>query len=435
MSTNTTFCIHLSQIPGFNDILNIKEEKERESEKEGEQETPNILKLNKVVCKTSNNQVYKVIRYDKPFLNFDLISTYGLCRSVIANSDNKVVSFSPPKSVKSDCFMEKYPEIEEDIYAEEFIEGTMINVFWDPRLGLSGAWEIATRNTVGATSSFYKSPHSKSFRTMFLEAAKENNLILEELNSSYSYSFVLQHPENRIVVPFKKPQLYLIGIYSIDNSDKNNISVYSVKRNEIQHTYGYNASIQFPQTIAFATYSELREKYASMNTPYHVLGVMIYNAKTGERTKMRNPVYEQVRNLRGNQSKLQYQYICLRKEGKVGDFLRFYPEYKKECSSFRDQIHAFTHTLYSNYISCYIKKEKPLIEFGEQFRTHMYVLHQIYINDLREKKKSITNTTVIHYVNDIQPSLLMYCLNYHMRQRQVDHIVADNASLVECVSL
>ena len=86
----------------------------------------------------------------------------------------------------------------------------MINVFWDSNIGLSGAWEISTRNTVGAESSFYKSPNSKTFRTMFLEAAINNNLDLDSLNKNFCYSFVLQHPENRIVVPFKAPQLYLI---------------------------------------------------------------------------------------------------------------------------------------------------------------------------------------------------------------------------------
>jgi hypothetical protein len=45
----------------------------------------------------------------------------------------------------------------------------MINVFWDDSIGLTGGWEIATRNTVGATSSFYKGPKAKTFRDMFLD--------------------------------------------------------------------------------------------------------------------------------------------------------------------------------------------------------------------------------------------------------------------------
>jgi hypothetical protein len=412
MSVNI-LCANLSQIPGFNE-LNITDEN-----------SSNILKLNKVECKTDENKKYKVIRYDKNILSADLISTYGLCRSVIVNSENKVVSFSPPKSISTESFIRMNPDKMTNIIAEEFVEGTMINVFWDNKIGLSGGWEIATRNTVGATSSFYKSKNTKTFRTMFLEAATENNLLLEKLNPQYCYSFVLQHPENRIVVPFKKAQLYLVGMYFIDNSEINNIRVYMIDMVEARKFNWFDADIKFPQFYEWNTYSDLIEKYASMNTSYDILGVVIHNIKTGYRTKVRNPVYEQVRNLRGNQPKLQYQYLALRKEGKVASFLTFYPENKKDFSSFRDQLHLFTNTLFANYFSCYIKKEKPLLEFSEQYRTHMFNIHQKYMNELREKKLFVTNTVVINYVNELPTSLLMYCLNYQMRKRSVDYMKSE----------
>jgi hypothetical protein len=335
------------------------------------------------------------------------------------------VSFSPPKSISTETFIRMNPDKTENIIAEEFVEGTMINVFWDNKIGLSGGWEIATRNTVGASSSFYKSKNTKTFRTMFLEAASENNLSLEKLNPQYCYSFVLQHPENRIVVPFTKAQLYLVGMYFIDNSEINNIRVYMIDMVEARKFNWFDADIKFPQFYEWNTYSDLIEKYASMNTSYDILGVVIHNIKTGYRTKVRNPVYEQVRNLRGNQPKLQYQYLALRKEGKVASFLTFYPENKKDFSSFRDQLHLFTNTLFANYFSCYIKKEKPLLEFSEQYRTHMFNIHQKYMNELREKKLFVTNTVVINYVNELPTSLLMYCLNYQMRKRSVDYLKSE----------
>ena len=67
---------NLSCIPGFNDLL-----------KSDAESNSNILKLNKIECRT-NNSSYRVIRYDKDFLSSDLISTYGLCRSVIINNAN-----------------------------------------------------------------------------------------------------------------------------------------------------------------------------------------------------------------------------------------------------------------------------------------------------------------------------------------------------------
>ena len=404
---------NLSEILDFNNLVNgtITESK--------------ILKLQQIECRTSDKQKYSVIRYLKEFLCLDMIPTYGLCRSIILNSTNVVVGFAPPKSIPSDTFIKMYPDKTTHLVAQEFVEGTMINAFWDPNIGLAGGWEISTRNTVGATSSFFKGANRKTFRDMFLEAAKEINLSLEQLNKDLCYSFVLQHPENRIVVPFKKPDLYLVALYNIKIIDGNTM-VMSYPMIDLKNFDWGPAAIKFPEIYEWNTYTELIEKYASMNTSYSTLGVVVYNNLTCERMKIRNPVYEQVRNLRGNQPKLQYQYLALRKEGKVADFLKFYPENKKEFSSFRDQVHLFTSTLFANYVSCYIKKEKPLKEFSDQYRTHMFNIHKIYMDELREKKFFVTNTTVINYVNNLHPSLLMYCLNFQMRKRNVDTIVADN---------
>jgi hypothetical protein len=240
----------------------------------------------------------------------------------------------------------------------------------------------------------------------------------------YCYCFVLQHPENRIVVPFKKPQLYLTAAYTIHHEDSN-IFVQSFNPQIFKDLFPSNVTIKFPEIYKFDNYSELIEKYASMNTSYSVVGVMLHNRVTGERAKIRNPVYEQVRSLRGNQPKLQYQYLCLRKEGKVGEFLSFYPENKKEFSGFRDQVHLFTNTLFDNYKACYIKKEKPLKEYSDQYRTHMFNIHQIYLSDLREKNQFITSSVVQKYVNDMEASLLMFCLNFQMRKRNVDSTAVD----------
>ena len=402
----------LSDIKGFNEIINC------------DVNNLEILKLNKIESRTSNNSSYKVVRYDKNFLSIDLIPTYGLCRSVIINSKNKVVGFAPPKSISSEQFIQKYNENTPGVVFEQFVEGTMINVFWDDSIGLTGGWEISTRNTVGATSSFYKSKQSKTFRDMFLEAASENKMDFSILDKKYSYSFVVQHPENRIVVPFKKPQLYLVAVYSINN-DNNGITVDAHDCQQFKEFFS-STSVMFPHFYNFHTYSSLIENCASMNTRYDCVGVVLHNKLTGERSKIRNPVYEQVRNLRGNQPKLQYQYLSLRKEGRVGEFLKFYPESKKEFSGFRDQVHLFTDTIFANYVSCYIKKERPLKEFPDQYRTHMFNIHQKFINELREKKQFVTNTVVQKYVNELHPSLLMYCLNFQMRKRNVDTNVAES---------
>jgi len=409
----------LSEIVGFSDMLL--------NESVGEDLQNNVrVKMSEYVTKSNNK--YKVIRYDKEMLAPDIILTTGLLRSVIINNKNRVVSFAPPKSVSYDSFVNKNPEKSDSIVAEEFVEGTMINVFWDETSGLSGSWEIATRNTVGAEVSFFKCKEkTPTFREMFLEAAKKNNLELNMLNPMYCYSFVLQHPENRIVVPFNSAQLYLVEVYEIVQTEGGVVNIFPLDLNIVKEIgYWNTTSLRFPQVYEFTKYEDLKEKYASMNTSYEILGVVIKNKATCERCKIRNPVYEYVRHLRGNQPKSQYQYLELRKEGKVGDFLKFYPENKKDFSYFRDKLHDFTNALYKNYISCYIKKDRPLKEFPDHFRTHMFHIHKLYTDELKPKNDYVNNTVVINYVNELHPSLQMYSMNACLRKRRVDFIKVDS---------
>ena len=398
--------------------------------------------LNKVQMKTQNNHIYYLVRYDKSIMPHYLYPIYGLCRSVLLNKDQKMVCFSPPKSVLCETFIAEQQANQEDIVFEEFVEGTMINIFWDPVLGINGSWEIATRNNVGAECSFYKSRTSKTFRAMFFEAAIKNGLYLYTLNKAYCYSFVLQHPDNRIVVPFSCAQLYLVAVYKIEHVYDKEIYVHVIDRETMQSLF-VDTRVRFPIIYKdISCYKEAIDNYASMNTPYHILGVVIYNKTTGQRCKIRNPNYEQVRLLRGNQPKLQYRYLTLRKEGKLSEYLKYFQEHRSEFSSFRDHLHLYTNTLYKNYVSCYIKKENPWNKYPSDYRNHMLALHQIYRqkvepiveveftkeNENTKKwklgKKCITKQVVIDYVNKLNPSQIMYSLNYHLRQRDVDCIVA-----------
>ena len=72
---------------------------------------------------------YKLIKYDKDILSRDYESSYGLCRSIISNEDNQIVSYSPPKSIDRNVFVNKYPVLDSNFIVEELVEGTMIVQF------------------------------------------------------------------------------------------------------------------------------------------------------------------------------------------------------------------------------------------------------------------------------------------------------------------
>ena len=352
-----------------------------------------------------NKNVY-LMKYIKQELNNN--KNYFKFRSLVI-SDKNIISFSPPKSIDYKIFVENNNT--SDCYAEDFIDGTMINLFY-----LNDNWEIATKSSIGGNVNFFmddynSSKEKNSFKNMFFECCKNANLNIENLEKSFSYSFVIQHPENRIVTPIISTQLFCIKIYSFSGNIVN----------EVPFDYFYNnfdcfqnSNVYLPMRYPIQSYDELINYYGSENTPYYCVGIMIYN-KNGDRTKIRNPNYEIIRKLRGNQPKLQYQYFCLRKENKIREFLNYYPEHKDSFYSYKLKMHTFTNNLYANYKECFIFKLKSLKEYDFQYKIHMYNLHKVFLENLRPAKSNISKKTVIDYVNNLHPAQQMFSINYNLR--------------------
>lgn len=370
-----------------------------------------------------NDKVYKIVRYDKEYLSEDLKETTGLFRSVIVQ-DNRVKVFSPSKSIDYDTFINRYSP--EDVRAEEFVEGTMVNVFWDGE-----KWEISTRSSVGGKVSFFttkstlKTDYENTFRFMFLDALNfyENDTSqffnsLERLPKNICLSFVLQHPLNRIVVPILTPSLYLVETYRIDGYTVEVLPI----TDEMKTTLP--SYIKYPMKYELSCYESVKELLAGTTTDYKIVGVMMKYKDTHIRAKIRNPNYELVRELRGNQPKLQFRYLMLRQNQRVGEYLNYYPEHKEEFNKYRKMIHNFTKDLHQNYLNCYVFKQKPLKEFQFQYRTHMYALHELYTSTLcnndNYKQRRVTIRTVVDYVNHLPPAKLMYSINYSLYEHHND---------------
>ena len=389
--------------------------------------------------------LYDIYRYDKDVLTHDDYNETGRYRSVIFNGKQLVV-VSPSKSMQYSSFTSSYP-IGQSVVSEELVEGTMINLFFDPVLDKNGLVskdengnyigkpEIATRSTVGGNVSFYQDDAAPSFRRMFLEACNEIDMDLDNLKlvkdgSCICYSFVLQHPNNRIVKPIKKPNLYLVDAYEITRQDevdspntRYKVTKLDYTNDRVKDELGLSkCKLSYPQQYTYSSYEAAKEKQSDMSVEYSVPGVVFRDIYSGDRCKYRNKAYEEVRFLRGNQPRLQYQYLVLRQKGDVKNFLKYYPEKAKECDSYRHLVHNFTKSLHTNYRACYVEKQKPLIEFPENHRTHMYNLHQKYINDYREKKGYIGMPAVIKYVNEMPVSHLMHALNFNLKKRHVSNL-------------
>ena len=384
------------------------------------------------------SHVHSILKYTAGTLKCDELQTLGLLRSVVLDQHGKIMAFSPPK-----CIIPSTDALD-NLIVEELVEGTMINVFYHRPNGQDegAGWELATKSCVGANIVFHSVQKQeptqstdanqttdaneatqptqtieakKTFRRMFLECMSETNLDFGALQKDCSYSFVMQHPNNHIVRRIATPALYLIAVYKADNEslvvEEQCRDEHLARINAIQET-----GVQLPLQFTDVGLSELQEIYTSLNAPYDFPGLVCREISTGARFKYRNPNYERIKNLHGSEPKLQFQYLSLRQQGKVKEYLQLHPEHRDAFQKFKDQLHAYTNQLFANYIGCYVRKERPFTEYPAEFKTHMFRLHEQYLKELREKREHITLGKTIAHMNGLPPSHQIYALNYGTRK-------------------
>jgi hypothetical protein len=293
---------------------------------------------------------------------------YRHFRSVVYKHDGTLVCMSPSKSIPYEDFKKQFT-IEQCI-VEDFVEGTMINVFFDEE------WHIATKSNVGAMCTFES---SITFAGMFHDCMNYHQLTYESLDTNTSYSFVMQHPANRIVTSFAHPRLYLVAMYS-----------YPV----LEHL----ASFFEPQRYTVSSYEEV-ERLAQ----YGMMKGLVLKCN-GYRTKIRNETHSSIEKLRFN-STFDYRYLCLRNKPELHTYLSYFPEDTYRSMVYEESIKKCASDLYIMYKECFVFKKAPLKTYDE--RSILYELHGIYLNEL--KPTSMSFTRIMHYLDTMPPAKLI-CL-------------------------
>jgi len=346
---------------------------------------------------------YHIVRYDKTKYGakedssapeMTMTDEIAMLRSVII-SEGKIRCVSLPKTTRA---MEDAPN-NVDLYPIKsvLLEGPMINLFYYRDDDVKGddtegqGWQISTRSVFGARNSFYDDDDGSklTFRNMFLEAMPDN--LTENLMTAGTdvvYSYVIRHPKNRDVYGDSKPHLVKVASFK-PRDDTNMVWEYSAPDVDGPP---HNQSPCMGLTSAWADES----------------GNLV-------RAKKLSEDYLTLRKLRGTQPKLKYHFLTLRKQrGAVSQYLAQFPEHGSAFSAFRDEIHHFTHQLQANYWDCYVKHTKPLKEYDGNFKTHMYNLHSAF----KEDRKPVLISTVIRYVNGLEPAQLMFALNWKNRTKK-----------------
>lgn len=283
---------------------------------------------------------------------------YSFFRSVVYHQ-NQLVCVSPSKSIPYSTFHEKYPI--EECCVEEFIEGTMINLWYGDK------WNLSTRSILDATCTFES---DKTFSEMFDECMEEDPL---DLSSEYCYSVVMQHPENIIITPITCKRLYIVGKYRIVDGvvQECELTKHSPKQ---FHVKSYEEAEALAQTVEGK-------------------GLMI--KCKGERAKIKRTLYYEREAIKGN-SPFRFLYLCMRNTPELVHFLKEFPWYTTEAANIETTILQVIQTLYTSYVTYYIRKQLMPPTFPH--KKMLCQIHSIYLN-IRPSR--ITHAIVSTFVNQL----------------------------------
>jgi len=399
--------------------------------------------------KTPSGTFY-VLKYDRAKLKDAEYETVGRFRSVVFDSNGEICCIAPPKMLKLTEEMKSWPVNSEcgHLSAEELVEGMMVNLFYYKG---TEKWYVSTKSSVGEVS--FDHIHEAAAATVEGATVEGGKLNIQEvlrrricdilsvlpggleiIPKQYCYSFVLQHPKNQIVNVITVPKLYLVAVYEIVHPEYADtatatatatvgVSAIRLERDIFSSSFGGTVS-HMPsgltcvadETDAITTHTvdDYCRMYGSTETRSVSLpGVVFQDRDTGFCYKQRNPKYESVKKRKGVEQKLMAQYLQLRKDRAIDEYLKYHPQHSRVFNTFRERLHEYTMRLYDAYIEHYVKKNaKSLKEYDRELKTHMYKLHyDVFLATMKEAGTFVTKHTVINYVNQLAAAQQLACLN------------------------
>jgi hypothetical protein len=369
--------------------------------------------VNKTVAKSQS--LYIIYNLNESFggmtyLDAILNERIYRCAITTAEENEKLLCIAPSKSLDK---YEYFSHFENSAFkVEDTIEGTMINLFWDERIN---SWEISTKKSIGGNYFYFRNQYQtegqfseqKSFKQMFLDAFDQkvtelNELsLLNYLDKTCCYTFVLQHPLNHIVLNITTPAVYLVHMYKFEGDQNYKyISDCGEMKNEF-----LNAGVKFPRCYDIDTIGSTKEQLE--NTYEHITnisetasdtpGFMITELNGGFRTVIYNLKYHKLKVLRGNNPNLFYHYLELRKSYEVGVFLNNFPQYGHLFVQFQNNFYSFVSRIYRLYVDLHITKKITLTDIDNK-RERFFVekLHyEVYLPSLKEGNKVKISPSVV----------------------------------------
>jgi hypothetical protein len=340
---------------------------------------------------------YAILRYSKEVkTEVDI----GIYRSVVWDmSGNYPVCVAPFRATEG-C-----PPLQKQLSSvEDFVDGFMMNAWVQ-----GGILRVATRTRIGGDNTFYT---DKTFGTLFEECLANSSLktldglrecleglrATENATSAFA-SFVVQHPEHRIVAKAPSPMLFAVHTGYVMCDGVVHLSERPV--NWPESLASLRISTYTQKTFATEGDVELLLRGLAAQRGWRWQGLVFKDGKGG-RWRQRTPTYTLLRQLRGSESTALERFFRLRIERKVVDYLKHYKEDSDAFWGYEQVLRARTNDVFSAYVDVHKAHQVAFKELPASLRPAVFLLHTKWRDELRPKGFSVRLQNVIQVVNALR---------------------------------
>ena len=337
----------------------------------------NILKFNNLVVKRLTKYELYLVKYPyEKEINTDSYERY--CRGALIDINTNQIVFIPPSKAIQSTLLENNVDSVQELY-----DGTMINMIYH-----NNEWILSTRSDIGLNNKW----DTKSFKQMFEECGP---IKFELLNKDFTYSFVMQHIENRNVSIVNQNKLILVEArHNLQLIDLSTIETNGFLIAQSLSPENIETCMNILKHNSFSSFSWKGLTYKKNNKRYNII----------------NPMFENVKKLKINSNNPLFNFIYLWKTNKLKDYLYFFNEYAILFEKYKIILNICIKELYDNYVQIKIKKSKEFKDVPFQLKPLLYDLHGIYLKN----KHKINYTATEIYFKNLETERSTFVLKYYI---------------------
>lgn len=299
------------------------------------------------------NEHYALIHYVKGTSRLELPHV-RLFRSVVWDIvDHLPVSVTAPKSETGESF----PPSTGDYVVTPFHDGVLVGAF---HCKYTDQTLLHTRTYFGGGNTFYS---KKTFGEMFAEAWR-NDPSLAAPKEGQSFTYVLQHPENRVVTPVGKPRLVHVHAANVRPDGL------------VDSSPVWDAALPF-EARSHDTPADILGRYRT-HGPLGQGLCFLSLAAPYKRFKIRNSAYNAIRLLRGNNASLDYTWLSLWRATTLHEYLKSYPEERVGASALIQAWKTATGEVYRYYEDIFKRHTLTMAQAPPKYKPLLFQLHAQY---------------------------------------------------------